>query len=492
MEANIVTRAAFGVNGFERMDADYVNGGAVALEERLQQIGGKKVSELVSVPTGGRLDRKEIAPGGTFIYLDIDGVDIEDGLAFADELLFADKPSRAKYRLKAGDILVSNVRPERGALTFITQRLEGAVASSGFTLLRPNDQRTAPALYATLRTTVARCQRVRRNRGSMYPAVLARDILETVVPTLPADLEETLIQEVVAATAEQDSFFTRLGEQQTMINSLLASVGAPPSPLEAADPSLIDAAVIGRRAAIVEDARLDAEFFRSAYPEFHAKLEGEFETFKLGDYFAGKAGRTTSGDALIPTIKQRVLTNAGVNWSAITYEAGNPEKRIVEEDDILLASTAHEIAYVGRKVDVAREMPEEAKSANQAVAEVMVFRARETKPAHLPESFVAAFLRHAAGRHQVQRCIRGLRGGHTYPADLEKHVLLPDPGLEWLAHFEEVTKGAETTRRHAKGVMGGSVQRAEDWISSELEAAASEAGNILATNNGELSITIAK
>jgi len=71
----------------------------------------------------------------------------------------------------------------------------------------------------------------------------------------------------------------------------------------------------------------------------------------LGRHFRGAV---LSGDGIVSFAKQATLTNVGVNWSAISVEQGSIATGAmrVQSGDILLACAAHEIAYVGRKVNL--------------------------------------------------------------------------------------------------------------------------------------------
>jgi hypothetical protein len=170
----------------------------------------------------------------------------------------------------------------------------------------------------------------------------------------------------------------------------------------------------------------------------------------------------------VATIKQAVLTNAGVNWSAVEWQRGSCAGAQVFPGDILLASTAHEIAYVGKKVDFVTQVPDDVAACHQVVAEIMVLRPRKGAKRAMPGAYVAAFLRHPAGLHQVQRCIRGLRGGHTYPRDLEREVFVPDPGDEWLKDFEAVANDADALRRRAKLGVQHAVAGLESFIDLKI------------------------
>lgn len=441
----------------------------VALEDRLRTLGGSRLADVAG-PYAGPVVNDGLLPGDAVVrYLDLDGVSGDDGLAVTDDIVFGRRPSRAGYLLRPGDILVANVRPNRGGVTFVTDRLAEALGSSGFTLLRPGaDGGLHPlVLYVFLRTEWAREQLVRRCRGSMYPAVLGRDVFDIWVPAFSETEKRGCVAAAERSLAEQASFFDRQAELDALLDEFLAPFGAPPSPLASMRENGIDTTTVRRREALETAKRLDAEFFRREYVDFDAALAASAETFTLGDRFALSAGRVVRGEVLVPTLKQRVLTNHGVNWSAVNREPGRTGVAVVD-GDVLLASTAHEIAYVGRKVDVVREMPEEVAGTNQAVAELMIIRASPSRPADVPSSYVAAFLRHPCGLHQVQRCIRGLRGGHTYPADLARYVRVPDPGRDWLERFEALDREAQATRRRARTAMADAVGALTDGIRERL------------------------
>ena len=146
----------------------------------------------------------------------------------------------------------------------------------------------------------------------------------------------------------------------------------------------------------------------------------------------------------------------------------NPPRGRVKPGDLLLACTAHEIFYVGRKVDYVREVPENIVGNNVCVADILIFRPRLEKPTAIMESYVAAFLRSPWGLHQVQRCIRGLRGGHVYDIDLERYVRVPLPDAKWMEDFESLSNQAESLRNTAKHQIVEAVAQVDTWIEATI------------------------
>ncbi len=467
MEVNVVQKAEFGSGtAFSRLDAEYVWKSVWDVEKELRRLDGWVLSDLVSEYKGPTISDSFCGEDTVVRYIDIDSIDTSDGLAYADEILYKDRPSRAKYQVRESDLLVSNVRPNRGAITFVSGFRAGALASSGFSLLRNKKLREAPQgyLFAFLKSTFGRLQLKRRCRGSMYPAIVLDDLLDVWVPKPSEKMLDAITKAVERGVRQQVRFFQLIEEQAQMLEKFLKPFGSPPSPLEG---DLTKANWTEIEKGSVDTAeRFDAEFFRHEYGTFDERLQTSVANFLLGDFYDLSSGRGLGkGYDLVPFIKQGVLTNAGVNWSAVSYEQGAAKSAgNVRAGDILLACTAHEVYYVGRKVDFVRDVPEEIRRTNAAVADLMVIRPRPEKPKGLYGSFVAAFLRSPAGLHQVQRCIRGLRGGHVYKDDLSKYVRVPQPEQSWLAAFEQRAADYESVRAEAKREIGQACRAVEEWL----------------------------
>ena len=95
-------------------------------------------------------------------------------------------------------------------------------------------------------------------------------------------------------------------------------------------------------------------------------------------------------------------------------------------------------------------------------------RPQDGTEAKVPGSYVAAFLRSPAGLHQVQRCIRGLRGGHVYRDDLARYVRVPLPPKEWLDKFEALSEQAEKKRLDAKATLLGAFDAMRTWVKDSV------------------------
>jgi hypothetical protein len=468
MRSNWVSKRDFGQIPFARLDAEYLDPPFVGEEQRLRAIGGHDLSEIAEPKQ--RNSVRKMAPNKSVQYIDIDSVDTADGLFFPETLRFEDLPSRARHCLRRGDILLSNVRPNRGSVALGSDRNVGHFASSGFSLIRTHGGGpiSAECLFAMLKTRYSRNQLIRRNRGSMYPAVVSSDVFAVWIPVPPDSIRCEIERQVTSALKSQGEFFAANDDLTRKLDSYLRPYGEPPDPITPRGHQP-DWTSISRQDCFRAGGprRFDAEFFRSGYELFDRKCQTLGRSFLLGEAYHLSPGRGVKrGSDPVPFVKQGALTNYGINWSAVLAEEGQSVARgRVRKGDILLACTAHEIYYVGRKVDFVRDVPREL-ALNECVADVMVIRPREDAAIKLPGSYVAAFLRRSAGLFQVQRCIRGLRGGHVYKEDLARWVRIPIPDDEWLLEFEHLASCSENKRNHAKEEMLNAISATEKWVAS--------------------------
>jgi type I restriction enzyme S subunit len=115
----------------------------------------------------------------TFRYIEISNVDPSTGHVSHSEALAENAPSRARKLVRRFDVLASTVRPNRGAVGLVPDSLDGAVATTGFAVVRPASKTDAFFLLAVLRHPASTAQLMRCNTGSAYPA-----IEESVLPQI--------------------------------------------------------------------------------------------------------------------------------------------------------------------------------------------------------------------------------------------------------------------------------------------------------------------
>ncbi|WJW74721.1 restriction endonuclease subunit S [Thiohalobacter sp. IOR34] len=135
-------------------------------------------------------------PNDLFQYIDIASIDRDQKeIVQAAELKGADAPSRARKVVKAGDILVSTVRPNLNTVAIVPPELDGQIASTGFCVLRPDrelvDERY---LFYFVRTAEFIDALTSKVRGAHYPAVSDRDVKNTELPLPPLKEQRRIVE----------------------------------------------------------------------------------------------------------------------------------------------------------------------------------------------------------------------------------------------------------------------------------------------------------
>ena len=208
MRANIVRSSAFCSRGVRlgRLDAEYVDPDILSRELLLQDLHGALPLRQILDSNIGIYIRPKTHSDSALSYVAIDNIDSADGFIFHQVVPESELPTRAKYRLQSFDLVLSNVRPERGGVGLVLPLQSGALASSGTTVLRIPEKELRNVVFAFMRSDLARMQLVRRSRGSMYPAITKDDVPEVFVPSLPPELRRSIDDRVESSIGFRDAF----------------------------------------------------------------------------------------------------------------------------------------------------------------------------------------------------------------------------------------------------------------------------------------------
>jgi len=137
-----------------------------------------------------KVDTWNPARSGTnqaFEYIDLSAVDrASKEIVATTPTLPAEAPSRARQLVAAGDVLVSTVRPNLNGVAAVPGLLDGATASTGFTVLRPEPTLLDPRyLFHWVRTPAFVRDMTRKATGASYPAVSDAIVKDSGIPLPP-------------------------------------------------------------------------------------------------------------------------------------------------------------------------------------------------------------------------------------------------------------------------------------------------------------------
>lgn len=157
----------------------------------------------------------------SFEYIDIGSIDREKKqICGTTRVEPQDAPSRAKYIVRTGDILVSTVRPNLNAVAVVPPPLSNAIASSGFAVLRIDEREAVSSyIFHWVRTQFFIDDMVRQATGASYPAVSNAIVGASEVPLLTVREQ----QRVSAILDKADAIRRKRQEAIALTEQLLRS-----------------------------------------------------------------------------------------------------------------------------------------------------------------------------------------------------------------------------------------------------------------------------
>lgn len=158
----------------------------------MSQWPSRPLAELL-LPTDQRDPRRQ--PTEPFVYVDIASVDNETKTITVAEPIFGQEaPSRARKVIRAGDVLVSTVRPNLNAVALVPDQLDGEICSTGFSVLRPSKELVSKYLFGFVRSSLFIGTLVSMTKGANYPAVSDRDVKGVCIPAPPLAEQERIVR----------------------------------------------------------------------------------------------------------------------------------------------------------------------------------------------------------------------------------------------------------------------------------------------------------
>jgi type I restriction enzyme S subunit len=157
-----------------------------------------------------------------FTYLDISSIDRElRGITSPQVILASDAPSRARQVTAENDVVVSTVRPKLNTVAIVTKEHAGAIASTGFCVLRPVPGKLdARFLFHWISSEVTISQLVALATGATYPAV--SDKIIKSLPFVPPSFFEQ--QRIATILDKADSLRRKRREAIHLANEFLRAL----------------------------------------------------------------------------------------------------------------------------------------------------------------------------------------------------------------------------------------------------------------------------
>lgn len=169
-------------------------------------------------------------------YVDISSVSLTHGIEKTELLAFEKAPSRARRKVRHGDVIVSTVRTYLKAIAPIKNPPLNMVVSTGFAVIRPRPSLDARFAGYMLQSNGFVGDVVANSVGVSYPAINASDLarLPFAEPPLPeqiriSDFLDHKTAQIDALIAKKQSLLDKLAEQRLALISQAVTKGLDPT-----------------------------------------------------------------------------------------------------------------------------------------------------------------------------------------------------------------------------------------------------------------------
>ena len=156
-------------------------------------------------------------------YVEISGVSLFHGIEEIERMPFGQAPSRARRKVRSGDILISTVRTYLRAIARVDEASPDLIASTGFCVVRPNDDVDSGFLGWAAKAEPFVSEVVARSVGVSYPAISASDLVTVEMPLPPLNMQRQIARFLAKKTAQIDGLTTRIWDSVARLEEYKSS-----------------------------------------------------------------------------------------------------------------------------------------------------------------------------------------------------------------------------------------------------------------------------
>ena len=180
-------------------------------------------------------------------YIEISDVSLTGGVEASQRMAFGDAPSRARRKVRSGDILISTVRTYLKAIAPVENASGDLIASTGFCVVRPGTEVDSGFLGWIAQSEPFVNEVVARSVGVSYPAINASELVTITVPLPPLDVQRRIArflddktERIDALVEKKRALLDRLAEKrQSLITSAVTKGLDPDAPMKPSGVELI-------------------------------------------------------------------------------------------------------------------------------------------------------------------------------------------------------------------------------------------------------------
>jgi type I restriction enzyme, S subunit len=151
-------------------------------------------------------------PTHEILYVDISSVNSMQGIVKKDVMIFETAPSRARRKVRNGDVIVSTVRTYLRAIAPIIEPESNLIVSTGFAVVRPTKDLESKFAEYALRANYFVDTVVARSAGVSYPAINASELITIDIILPPVDEQVEIAFYLNRETYKIDALISRIND----------------------------------------------------------------------------------------------------------------------------------------------------------------------------------------------------------------------------------------------------------------------------------------
>lgn len=168
-------------------------------------------------------------------YVEISGVSLSRGIEQIERMTFGQAPSRARRKVRSGDVLISTVRTYLRAIAKVNEASPDLIASTGFCVVRPNHEVDSGFIGWAAKSEPFVSEVVARSVGVSYPAINASELVTIEIPLPPLDTQRRIARFLDEKTTRIDgliekkhALLNRLAEKRQALITRAVTKGLNP------------------------------------------------------------------------------------------------------------------------------------------------------------------------------------------------------------------------------------------------------------------------
>lgn len=166
-----------------------------------------------------QMTAKESSENRVIRYIDIGTVIEPKVLGEVAAINLQNASSRARRKVRSGDLIVSTVRPNLKSFARITSDQESCIVSTGFAVIRANDSIPPSFIFHGLFSRRFENFCASKNEGTSYPAIKPSDLAKFTFPRMSGELQKILGTQLDELDQVTFAASTRLSITRKLANS---------------------------------------------------------------------------------------------------------------------------------------------------------------------------------------------------------------------------------------------------------------------------------